>query len=639
MKLLGYKPMQDDEPAWRKTSFWGGTSVEMKKEENKMDEHEKDEDKFFTPSKDIFSHCVLEDVHCSNWHIIPKHRKVRDQEWLLLARLLKKIPNLGDVVYACTHRIPPCLLAAFNRRPNTRLHIHTFNLDDFADRRCLTHDDDTEYLAPLWPCLHSIVVLHTENDYYRNVNNPGGTALSNIRIAAPRLRHVRVARCPLPSSAECIHRPPVAGGMWYNANRESIRLPPTHAMSGQHVHNLILDMFDFRDSRTEFFPLHSLEIQEHVKVDVIQKLTQISKEGGLRSIHTLALWMTHTDVTQPSIDEAASLLLETVPPLKDLKLIGPVANRTFAMILSHHGETLRKLQFIPTCKYLEYNSLYFVSPFDIHELSKRCLKLEQVELRTRRTQGDEKEMKFYHALGTLRRLKKIILHLDCSPPKPSGSKRLTWYKRAELHIRESLVNCAIDSTLAQSIFLAMFPTGNTTTTATTTTTIYQQVPTLELQPLVDGSVDGLMHNIEFYCMLYNMAKCWAVSVRRDASDNTGKGLATETEIGTGPKTETGMRIREIQKPLMADLKPDLRMYYGGDWYERAWTELWPPKNEDDKRAWWDKWWSFPLVSESVRDWTWEENENGNGKGKENGNGSAMINRAFRDEVLESDLRA
>ena len=568
-------------------------------------------------------------MHHSDWHIISNEEEARNKEWLVLARFLEQIPNLRDVVYACTHRIPTCILAALHRyHPNTRLHLYTVNLDHFAYRRYLHRRSQSDsYTDPntdpntnphelfplLSPCLHSLVVLHSMNNYYRCMDYFREIAEQRIRIASSRLRHLRVSCCPFPPSHDHIYRPSYRTRWQCNPARTV--LPPI-AWSRETAQNLVLDMFGLRDSQNDVSPLHSLMIHNHVSVEFIHKLTQISEKGALNSIHTLALWIACNRATRPSIDEAASLLLQRIPPLKDLKLMGPVANHTFTMILSCQGETLRKLQFIPACEYSMHENLYFTNLLDVHELSKRCPNLEQVELRTRRTRGDEEEMSVYRALSTLRRLKRVKLHLDCSPSRLQDDNGV-WQpfdkRRAELHIRESLINSAIDSSLAQSIFLAIFPSANTTTVPN------QQLPTLELQSLVDGPVDGCRHIEDFYCILYSVAKCWVVSARRDASDNAGKG--TEAEAGA----RTVLRVRELRKNFNPNLMPDLIMYEGIDVFRRVWKELWPPKTKKQAKVWWENRWSFPLFSPGVSDGNGTgtqngtQNENGNGIGNGNWN--------------------
>lgn len=602
VRLLGHMSVQDDEPAWRKSTFPGRMLLGTNEEESETDEHEGDEDEFFTPSRDLSTECYLVDDYRSDWHTISNEEKARNKEWLLLARLLEQIPNLRDVVYACTHRIPKCILTALHRyHPNTRLHFHTFNLNHIGYRRDLrrlcqrgpnTYPNTAphEFLPLLSPCLHSIVVLHSVFNSRRDVDYSRETALQRIRIASPRLRHLRVSHCPLPSPHDFIHRPPMRRVMWDDA---SLTLLPRVARSRECVQNLVLDMFGFKDSQTDVSPLHSLEIENHVNVELIQKLTRISQKGALNSLHTLALWIAYTGVTQPSIDEAASLLLQTVPPLKDLKLIGPVAHRTFTMILSRHGETLRKLQFIPAYGNSVYDILYFTNLLNVDALSRWCPNLEYIELRTRRTRGDEEEMSVYRALSTLRRLKRVKLHLDYWP---SGNQLddMVWYpfieRLAEPHIREGLVNSAIDSSLAQSIFRAIFPSTNATTPPN------QQLPTLELHPLLGGFADGSSHTEDFRRILYSVAKHWAVSATRDASDGAGKGTNAGAGPGAGAGAGAGLRVREIKKQFTLDPEPYLRMYHGGDVYERVWKELWPPKHEEETTVWWENWWSFPLFS-------------------------------------------
>lgn len=167
VEFIGYMSLlQDCKRDWRKR---------IDEDVSEKNDHEGDEDGFFNPTKYIPGHRVDRGEH-----VVPQEEGARNKEWLPVARLLEQLPNLRDVVYACTHRIPICILTTLHQHhPNTRLHLHAFYQSSLPRRRCVLRQREIndlvginpdEVLPPNSPYLHSIVVLHYENDYYRQAH-------------------------------------------------------------------------------------------------------------------------------------------------------------------------------------------------------------------------------------------------------------------------------------------------------------------------------------------------------------------------------------------------------------------------------------------------------------------------------------
>ena len=545
--------------------------------EESENESEEDEGDFFTPSKRFLKACHHVTIPATR-----KEEAARNQEWLPLARLLERIPYLQDLVYAGLHQIPTCILTALHQRhPNTRLHVHSFSLDSLPHRTCEYAFDEgwlccldvrsNELLPISSPCLYSITVLYSDFHHSKEA------LLPIISTTAPRLKHVRMWHTPLPSSHDFLHAIQMPRQAWKRTlfyHREEVTW-----LSGpiKPVHGLILDVLGL-SNQSNSSQLRSLEIQHGVSLEVIRKLTRIVEDGGLDSLSTLALWFPLVDVQQPNIDEAAGLLLQAIPPLEELRLTGPVANRTFTMVFQRHGETLRKLRFVPAHEVPMQVAPFVISDQYIYELSTRCPNLEEVELRIVRTGGDEREMSIYRALRSIRRLKHVKLFLDCSHSSLFfGYNSFSQYFDEMLtarHIRETFVNSAVDSSLALAIFGAIFDTTST-----------DQLQTLKLQPLVCGYVDEDRFSYDLFSIVNWIAKSWVCT--RGSGDNSGE-----------------IRVRDLEE-YTGNLKVDLEEYDHGELYKRVWGELWPEENEG-KGDWKENWRSFPLFSGQGKE----------GKGKE-----------------------
>lgn len=144
----------------------------------------------------------------------------------------------------------------------------------------------------------------------------------------------------------------------------------------------------------------------------------------------------------------------------------------------------------PSLRVLELDTLHGgLGPLcddHIHQLAQLCPLIEDLALEIRRSRGDAAEVSRYRAIGRLPRLQRLRIHLDASPPMPfalgsgaggSGSTidieqqssydttiepwfdeldtrrargPLRLYRRG--HIRDVLVNSAIDAALARSIW-------------------------------------------------------------------------------------------------------------------------------------------------------------------------------------------
>lgn len=584
VKFLGYMSLDPgDETAEEEevaSSLPSGSFTDKDEDESEEHEDEGDEDHFFKPSKALLSDISLWDRDRWDPRVSRKEAAARNQECLPLAWLLKRVPNLRDVVYSCNHRIPICILTALNQRhPDTRLHLHTFSLRNLryggSQPGYSTNDDININLDEFLPlnslCLYSIILLHDEHDYHGRADYYREAALERAPTSALSLKHVLVWHCPLSSTNHFMKGPRVVRDAWHRDFGNDPRRVSEFIRSTRSPHYQFLDILGIRNNQMDFSRLHSLEIHNIVSLDVIQRLTRIAKDGALSFLHTLGLRVIFIDVERPPIDEATSLLLRVVPPLKVLKLAGPVADCTLSIILARHGETLRNLQFIPACVVSVYDELFIIHDNYVDRLSKGCPNLKQLELRIRRTGGDEEEMSIYRALSTLRRLKRVTLFIDCSHSSilfEENSVRSVheWPKfdeeEAALHLRETLVNSAIDSSLALGIFRAIFTTTNA-----------NQSQTLKLQPIVSGYINEQEFSKSFSKIASWIARSWVCT--RYPGDGGGE-----------------VRVRDLtgHSDVLTENWED---YDHGKLYKRIWRELWP-EEEERMGDWRKNWKSFPL---------------------------------------------
>ncbi|KAK3375703.1 hypothetical protein B0T24DRAFT_718243 [Lasiosphaeria ovina] len=130
-----------------------------------------------------------------------------DYAWLPLARLIRRLPALADLVYQCPSQFPPCLLQALHEKDalRCRLHHRTFLLRSLNE----PVPDPHELALCQSPCLYSIWPRHYHfpfnNDRIAQVE---ATCQMLERGLAPNLTKVRMRNFPIPSMSPRAAPPP-----------------------------------------------------------------------------------------------------------------------------------------------------------------------------------------------------------------------------------------------------------------------------------------------------------------------------------------------------------------------------------------------------------------------------------------------
>lgn len=576
VKVVGYMPLLQANEAGEEREVAAAFQPVTFEDEDE-DESDSDEDDFCKPSKGL-----IEEFYGASPLLTHEEKQEQNEAWLPLAQFLDQLPALKDLIYACTDQIPICILSSLHQHhPNSRFHVHTFSLRSLYQPKDRPHDiDPDEFVLATSPCLHSIMVSYSGYDTNGQVEYNEEAVLQMVVAAAPRLNSVRMWHS-LPGASLALQnavrtpRPPWQGFFVVKPGES-----PELTRSKGRLQSLVLDGASSTNSvqltawrnHTDFSQLYSLELRKEVHLEPLRTLTQMAEDGEFESLHTLALSVSpSTHQEQLHMDEAASLLLQTLHPLKDLRLTGFVADRTFTTVLHRHGETLRKLQFIPARQHWMQVEPYVISHRCIQALQKRCPNLREVELLTPRTKGDEQEVSIYRALGTLPRLTRASLLLDCSYLPgllDNGGSLLVDDEPKASHIREDLMKGAVDSSLALGIFRAISTTTNT-------------LRYLKLQVFGGGGFGQMWADGDFNNIARWIARSWVC-----ARDSGGEVIVREIE-----------KRKRMKRANTEWLEADLEEYYHGKLYKRVWRELWPEERTGD---WREDWRSFPLSGEKVR---------------------------------------
>jgi hypothetical protein len=369
--------------------------------------------------------------------------------WLPLAAFIEKLSGLKDLHFNCDGDFPHCLLVALDNGPSAcRLHIKNFRLQSLrrdASDEALTkplelHASDKALIAS--PNLYSITVTSGGSPSW----TPDYTPQAIFQIVSqgcPGLRKVSFKYARPKASPRYAQRKPFPG-LRFDHNIEGLMKDSTAKAELVELSLKGRTAFAFR------------QWQRHVNFDTLSTLKLI---GNIES--DAAVWSAES-LSFPSLSclelrtngwhpTGSARFLESLPPLRDLTIDeGVPQDLMLKAILSRHATTLQRLSLPQWVYSLRLSRV----------LRENCPLLEHLAVKIFRTEGDASEVALYTALGSHPRIRSLCLDLDCSvdignkpdeaAPPPDADHRDVFYGRE--YICRSLINCAIDSSLAADMF-------------------------------------------------------------------------------------------------------------------------------------------------------------------------------------------
>ncbi|KAH6844613.1 hypothetical protein B0I37DRAFT_343081 [Chaetomium sp. MPI-CAGE-AT-0009] len=503
-----------------------------------------------------------------------EQKQAQHEAWLPFAQFLGQLPALSDLVYACTHQIPPCVLGALHQHhPKSRLHIDAFDLRSLYQERDQLHDiDPDDFALATSPCLYSLRARCVSYDE-RGRFNFNLEALKYIVASgcAPGLRKVSIHHSP-PSGTlalvEALRDPryPWKGFFHISPNRidTTSRQQTPAAPERVGLDTLVLSNISSGHSeelkawnaRADYRTLRCFEYYGCISVQALQTLTSMAANECFHSLRELGLTVSssvgHENATEVHVDQSTASFLQTLPPLQRLKLHGHFGSITVEAVLRRHGSTLRKLHLLPY-RSKDHDDLD-TEAGHVREIQQRCPRLEHVELRVRRRQGGPEEVAVYRTLGKIPRLRRATLLLDCRSPFLEPARDLE-------RVRKTLVNLAVDESLAVAIFHEI-----------TAATASCRLEHLTLKPDTEDTISEVYPEIDYFGKW--IGRSWALTRH-------------------GPRGNVRVREIDVVPGFRQSVRDDLEMieYQGED----VWDGLWPNKGGD----WRDDWCSFPLWREEA----------------------------------------
>ncbi|KAL1852475.1 hypothetical protein Daus18300_012156 [Diaporthe australafricana] len=397
-----------------------------------------------------------------------------DAAWAPFIRLVKALPRLTKLVYDCRNQFPPTLLAALHiYHPRCRLHHLTFRL-----RSLLQQDPDPHEMAlATSPCLHR-VKLHCA---WRNSNAQDDfneeAMLELVAGLAPNLKELSMISVfpALPSSG---WRDPRAAwrGLPGFVEPDKSAIGSLTSLSLVGALRFSPELLQTWHRHTDFTMLRhlvlggGLECNKGINDETMRWMVQNCSFPRLETLR-VRLRRDDEDIDKPNYAVDAAAFFRAFEPLEELSLSGPLEPEILNSILFRHGHKLKKLGLFPHENPFDSRLMHvpmILTREHIEKIQARCPAVYDLSIPIKRTNSDRTEAELYRGLGKFARLQRLFLVLDCSNWRVMRDSTLTddpsfddddrelfitinsHIKRG--HVRECLVNCAVDETLARSIW-------------------------------------------------------------------------------------------------------------------------------------------------------------------------------------------
>jgi hypothetical protein len=369
--------------------------------------------------------------------------------WRPLSGFLQILQGLKSLVWLNTSQFPPCLLEVLHRHlPSCRLHIRGFKFDSLYLQTEEPYAINAhESALATSPSLASIVCT-IRQDWGSFVNNKAAV-MQMAAGAAPNLTELYIKKWRY---SDPDTDPPVE----VEPRDLFVGFPKT--ISG--LRSLSLNDPSFYDierwnGHVLFSNFEMLQVETACNFTVLSKVA----EYCFANLQSLILRLCTFIDTEgrfdrlARLDNDASILLSRLPPLKRLLLQCYYTKECANTALEPHGKTLEKLGMV----FLDYDSFGArTTPQIVDEIQSSCPNLRHLALRIPRSNGNAAEVSIYRALGRISSLRHLAIELDCSkewhrflrPSMLGGDRNIP---ADNPHIKEALINAAVDETLIRSI--------------------------------------------------------------------------------------------------------------------------------------------------------------------------------------------
>lgn len=511
-----------------------------------------------------------------------------DEAWTPLGNLIKLLPALSDLVYACSNQISPYLLQTLHEhQPSCRLHMRTFKLRSLNDSITDTH----ELALASSPCLHSILVKYDVFDENGAQDYNEAAAMRIVAGRAPNLKEMLMIRHHVgnsPALQEALRRPR-RSWIGFTSDNEQSSNPSRGSLHHLHLNDMTIEseVVQKWSTLSPFSFLRTLGLEGDIDTGTFHLLATTCEFPSLKnlSFDLVPANFLHGETSKVDLITAAERYLCSLPSLHSIELVGAVEGSTLSAVLNHHGMTLRRLWLTPS-RNLEKA---LMTQSEILSIREACPLLENLRMVIPRSQGNAAEVAIYDMIGSLAKLQSLSLILDAvnsavlssaedddedyeTPSDPTFDvfdQALFGDPRYELrprngHVRLALINSALDATLARAIFLTIAeakPRGAL------------PLQSLELRVAGGGGFGATSFSISN--VVRHIGRSWLLE-RNPRDDRRDEVLATELGRQEREEIESWLNMR-----LDLEVEPIFR---------RIW-----PRSSMEGGDWRDDWHSWPLL--------------------------------------------
>lgn len=512
-----------------------------------------------------------------------------DAAWTPFVRLVKALPHLTKLVYDCRNQFPPTLLDALHRyHPQCRLHHLTFRL-----RSLLQQDLDPHEMAlATSPCLYRVKVHCAWRDSNTQDDFNEEAMLELVAGLAPNLKELSmISVFPVLSSSG--RRDPRAAwrGLLGFVEPDKSAFGSLTSLSLVGALSFSSELLQTWHRHTDFTMLRhlvlggGLECIEGINDEAMRWMVQNCSFPRLETLR-VRLRRDDENIDKPDYDVDAAAFFRAFGPLEELSVSGPLGPEILDSILSRHGHKVKKLGLFPHENPFDSRLMHVPMIFTkehIEKIQASCPALYDLSVPIKRTKSDRTEADLYRSLGKFARLQRLFLILDCSnwrvmrdstltddPSFDNDDRELFITINSHIrrgHVRECLINCAVDETLARSIW------------ATICRDKVTQLKSLKLYTTGGGKFGNTSSYLDLDEFISNMSRSFIIERAREDDDSI-----SVRELGGRARIARNQQFTRWHAGQSLPDSPESALY--------IFRRIWVPKNMS--QDWRDDWSSLPL---------------------------------------------
>ncbi|KAI9713617.1 MAG: hypothetical protein M1820_001000 [Bogoriella megaspora] len=540
--------------------------------------------------------------HVSHGEAIIERSSEEDMAWAPVVSLIERLPGLTTLVYDCRNQFPPSLLDAVHEHPLCKLKHLTFRL------RSLLRDvpDPYEMALATSPCLYSVQVRCAWRDSNGDDDFNQEAMMELVAGLAPNPKEVIVVNVsPYMRSAQ--RRRP--RGQWRGLpgfNRSSSKGSLTSLSLLGSVDWWTPDVIRAWAEHTDFGSLRHLALggghtltSERGMCEVV--LGWIVQNCSFPQLKTLRVHLGRDDmiVERLGYPDAAVAFFKTFEPLEELIVSGPLDLKILDAILSQHGPTLQKLSLRPTEgeTSVENGRIRSEVPMVFEKehlllIQAQCPALRELAIPVKRTQSNAIEAEIYRTFGKMECLEILFLTLDCSDWRVSrdSTRRdepsfdefdreivydLDFLQKG--HVRETFMNCAVDETLARSIWDVICQAK-----------LGKPLQSLKLWTHGGDQWGNGTSNGGIGPIVDKLSRSWLIE--RDVGNDNG--IITVKELSRRGREIRDQKEAAIQATRLKKFGAEANVERGWGVFRQIFHRIWPPK--EGSKNWREDWKSLPL---------------------------------------------